>query len=221
MQNDFATTAARLDILQAGAVRRYETKNWNELRTEELLRRVTFAQEYNRKRGPSHGWEQWTSGQDFQRRNQNYSNDGRTRNHPPAYRNFSPRPNFAYDNNNPNNGNSYRQHPKQSFKRNDGHGFRDGYFKNQDENWGNTGNFSRSPSAQRRDFSQNTSYRQPRSDQPNNSAFRWPDNRSGSGVTSYQQKFPQNINQTSSNVVRFTTTDDSINELSDLCPLNY
>ena len=37
----------------------------------------------------------------------------------------------------------------------------------------------------------------------------------------YEQKFPQNNNQTSSNVVRFTTTDDTINELSDLCPLNY
>ena len=35
------------------------------------------------------------------------------------------------------------------------------------------------------------------------------------------RKFPQNNNQTSSNVVRFTTTDDAINELSDLCPLNY
>ena len=29
------------------------------------------------------------------------------------------------------------------------------------------------------------------------------------------------VNQMSSNVVRFTTTDDTINELSDLCPLNY
>ena len=33
--------------------------------------------------------------------------------------------------------------------------------------------------------------------------------------------FPQSNNQTSSNVVRFTTTDDTINELLDLCPLNY
>ena len=34
-------------------------------------------------------------------------------------------------------------------------------------------------------------------------------------------KFQQNNNQTSSNVVRFTTTDDTIFELSDLYPLNY
>ena len=37
----------------------------------------------------------------------------------------------------------------------------------------------------------------------------------------YEQKVPPNNNQTTFNVVRFTTTDDSINELSDLCPLNY
>ena len=34
-------------------------------------------------------------------------------------------------------------------------------------------------------------------------------------------KFPQSNNYTSSIVVRFTTIDDTINELSDLCPLNY
>ena len=39
--------------------------------------------------------------------------------------------------------------------------------------------------------------------------------------TPYEQKFPQNNNQTASNVVRFTTTDNTINEISDLCPLNY
>ena len=39
--------------------------------------------------------------------------------------------------------------------------------------------------------------------------------------TPFEQKFPQNNNQASSNVVRFTTTDDFINDLWDLCPLNY
>ena len=47
------------------------------------------------------------------------------------------------------------------------------------------------------------------------------DNRSTTSFTPYEQKFPQNNNQTSSNVVRLTTTDDTINELSDICPLNY
>ena len=35
------------------------------------------------------------------------------------------------------------------------------------------------------------------------------------------QKFPQNNDQTSSNVVRFTTTVETINELSDIYPLKY
>ena len=39
MQHDFVTTAAQTDIPQAGAARRYGTKNWNELRTKELLRK--------------------------------------------------------------------------------------------------------------------------------------------------------------------------------------
>ena len=94
-------------------------------------------------------------------------------------------------------------------------------FNNQNGNWRNNGNFSRSPSNPRRDFSQNNSYRPPRNEQSNNLAFRRSDNRPTANFTSYEQKFPQNNNQTSSNVVRFTTTDDTINELSDFCPLNY
>ena len=78
--------------------------------------------------------------------------------------------------------------------------------------------FFRSLSAQWRDSSQNI--HTITSDQHNNSAFRRSDNRPATDFASYEQKFPHN-NQTSSNVVRFTTTDDTINELSDLCPLNY
>ena len=35
----FATTAAQMDIPQVGAARRYETKNWNEPKTKERLRK--------------------------------------------------------------------------------------------------------------------------------------------------------------------------------------
>ena len=77
-------------------------------------------------------------------------------------------------------------------------------------------NFSRFPSTQRRKFSQNNSYRQPRSDQRNNSVFRRYDNRPTTGFTPYEHKFPRNNNRTAFNVVRFTTSDDTINELSDL-----
>ena len=207
------------------------TPSWcrKKIRDEELKRienertaekKVTFTQDYNKKRGPDHGSQQWTRGQDFQRRDNNYNNDEFRRNSPNIYQNFSPRPNFPYGNNRPNNGRSFDQRRNQSFNTTDGSRSRNGSFNNSSGNWRLNANFSRSPSTQRRDFSQNNSYRQPRSDQPNNSAFRRSDDRPTTSFAPYEQKFPQNNNQTS-NVVRFTTTDDAINEISDLCPLNY
>ena len=136
-------------------------------------------------------------------------------------RKFSPRPNFANGNNHPNNGRSYDQRQKQSFHRNDRSRSRNAFFNNQNGKWRNNGNFSRCPPTPNRNFSQNNSYRQPKTGQPNNSAFRRSDNGPTIDFTPYEQKFPQDINQTSSNVVRLTTTDDTINEISDLCPLNY
>ena len=163
------------------------TPSWcrRKIRDEELKRieneriterKVRFTQDYNKKRGTDHGSEQWTRGQDFRRKNQNYINDGPTRNFPTSLRNFSPRPNSAYENNDPSNKFSYDQCPNQSFNRNNGHRSRNEPFNNSNGNWRNSGNFSRSPLAQRRDFSNINSYGQPRSDQPNNSAFRRSDN---------------------------------------------
>ena len=206
------------------------TPSWcrKKIRDEELKRienertaekRVTFTQDYNKKRGPDHGSEQWTRGQDFQRRNQNY-NDG-FRNPPNNYQNFSPKPKFAYGNNRPNNGRSFDQRANQSFNKNDENRPWNGSFNNSNENWRNNGNFSRSPSTQRRDYSQNSSNCQSRNDWPHNSAFRRSDNRPTTSFKPYEQKVPQNNNQTASNVVRFTTTDDTVNEISDICPLNY
>ena len=208
------------------------TPSWcrNKIRDEELKRiesertaekKVTFTQDYNKKRGPDHGSEQWTRGQDFQRKNQNFTNDRFRRGSPNGYQNFSPRPNFTNRNNGSNDRRSFDQRPNQSFNGNDGNRSRHESFNNQNGNWRHNGNFSRSPSNLRRDFSQINSYRQPRNDQPNNFAFRRSDNRPTANFTPYELKFPQNNNQTPSNVVRFTTTDDTINELSDLCPLNY
>ena len=83
-------------------------------------KRVTFTQDYNRKRGPEQGSEQWTRGQDFQKRNQTFTNDRFRRFSTIAYQIFSPRPNPAYGNNNPNNGRSYDQRQNQLINRNDG-----------------------------------------------------------------------------------------------------
>ena len=200
-------------------IREEELKRIENERTTE--KKVTFTQDYNKKRGPDHGSEQWSRGQDFQRRNQNFTNDRIRVTSPFAYQNFSSRPNSAYGNNNPNNGRSYDQRQNQSFNRNDGNRSRNGSFNNSNGNWRNHGNFSRSPSTQIGDFSENNFYRQPRTDQPNNTAFRRPDDRTTTSFTHYEQKLPQNKNQTAFNVVLFTTTDDTINEISDLCPLNY
>ena len=207
------------------------TPSWcrKKIRDEELKRienertaekKVTFTQDYNKKRGTDHGSQQWTRGLDFQRRDNNYNNDEFRRNSPNNYQNFSPRPNFPYGNNRPNNGRSFDQRRNQSFNTNDGNRSRDGSFNNSNGNWRLNANSSRSPSTQRRDFSQNNSYRRPGSHQPNNSAFRRSDDRPTTSFAPYEQRFPPNNNQTS-NVVRFTTTDDAINEISDLCPLNY
>ena len=187
------------------------TPSWcrKKIRDEELKRienerttekKVTFTQDYNKKRGPDHGSDQWARGQDFRRRNQNYINVGFRRNSPAIYQSFSPRPNFAYGNDRPDNRRSYGQRPNQQFNRSDGNRSRNGSFNNSNGNWRNSGSFSRSPSTQRRDYSQESSYCQPRSDQPNNSAFRRSDNQPTTSFTPYEQKFPQNNNQTASNV---------------------
>ena len=101
-----------------------------------------------------HGSEKRTRDQDFQKRNQIYTNDGFRRNSPITYQNFSPRPNFAHGTNHPNNGRSYAQRANQLFNRSDGIWSWKGSFNNHNGNWRNNGDFFRSPSTQRKDFSQ-------------------------------------------------------------------
>ena len=102
------------------------TLSWccKKIRNEQLKRiekgktaakKNTVTQDYNRKRGPDHGSEQWVISQDLLRRIRNHTNDGPTRNSPINYWNLSSRPNFAYENNNPSNGRSYDRRPNQSF----------------------------------------------------------------------------------------------------------
>ena len=55
---------------------------------------------------------------------------------------------------------------------------------------------------------------------PDNSVFRRSNSQDSSGFVPYEQRFPRTNDQSGSHTVRFTTTDDSINALSDLCPLN-
>ena len=62
---------------------------------------------------------------------------------------------------------------------------------------------------------------QPRSNSPNLSVFNRFGNQNPSNNISYEKKIPTCNNSSQPNVVRFTTTDDEIIELSGLCPLNY
>ena len=138
--------------------------------TRQRSEKVTFTRDWNKKRGLDYGSEQWLRGQDLQRRDQNYTNNGPMRSFTTAYQKFSRRPNFAYGVNDPNNGRPYDQCPNQSFNRSDGNRSPNGSSNNHNEKWRNNTSFSHSPRTQRRDFSQNNSYCQPRSNQPNNSA---------------------------------------------------
>ena len=114
-------------------IRDEELKRIENERTAE--REVTFTQDYNKKRRADHGSEQLTRGQDFQRRNQDYNNDGPIRIFPTSYGSFSPKPNFAYENYHANNRGSYDQRPNQPFNRNDGNRSRNESFNNLNGNW--------------------------------------------------------------------------------------
>ena len=77
-------------------IRDEEVKLIENERTAE--KNVTFTQDYNKKLGPDQGSGQGTRDQDFQRRNQNYNNDGSRRSSSTTHRSFTPRPNLAHSN---------------------------------------------------------------------------------------------------------------------------
>ena len=175
---------------------------------------VTFTQDYNKRRGPSHGSGNWTSRNDsngammstsrsFTRENFRLSNPNSN-----IFRQNRPFERGDYTNNNNDRYNDYRaRSPYQSDQ-------------DQSRNWGCNNSYSRSPSASRQDPSYRDFRRQPRSHSPDQSVF----NRFGSEDPNknipYKKKFPTSNDGHQPNVVRFTTTDDSIDELSGLCPSN-
>ena len=178
-------------------------------------KKVTFIQDYNKRRGPSHGCGNWTGRND---------NNGTMMSTP---RSFT-RGNFRPSNQNPNNFQQHRSSERTDYTDNnndrcDDYRARSPYHSNQDKprNWGSNNNFSRSPSMSRQDSSFTDSRNQPRSNSPNSSVFNGFGNQNPSNNISYEKKFPTSNNGPPPNVVRFTTTDDEINELSGLCPLNY
>ena len=177
-------------------------------------KKVTFTQDYNKRRGPSHGSGNWAG------RNDNNGTMMSTQ------RSFTGG-NFRPNNQNPNNFRPHRSSERRDYTDNNNDRYNDytarsSYQSDQDQsrNWGCNNNYSRSPSASRQDSSFTDFRRQRRSNSPDHSVF----NRSGSEDPSrnlpYEKKFPTSNDGHQPNVVRFTTTDDSIYELSGLCPSN-
>ena len=190
-----------------------EIKNLQNEATAE--KKVTFTQDYNKRRGPSHGSGNWASRRD--------SNGAMM----PNPRSFS-RGSFRPNNQNPNTSRQSGSFERRDYPNNNNDRYNDYRARSlyqseegQSRNWGSNNNYSRSPSAPRKNPSFTDPRGQPRSNLPNPSVFNRFGNRDPSNNISYETKFPTSNNGNQPNVVRFTTTDDEINELSGLCPLNY
>ena len=97
------------------------------------------------------------------------------------------------------------------------------YQSNQDKsrNWGSNNNYSRSHSMSRQESSFTDFRNQPRSNAPNPAVFNRFGNRDPSNNIPYDKKFPTSNDGNQPNVVQFITTDDEVNGISGLCPLNY
>ena len=178
-------------------------------------KKVTFTQDYNKRRGPSHGSGNWTGRND---------NNGTMMS---TSRSFT-RGNFRPSSQKPNNFRQHRSSERRDYTDDNNDQYNDyrarsPYQSNQGKsrNWGSINNFSRSPSMSRQDLSFTDYRNQPRSNLPNPSVFNRFANQNPSNNISYERKFPTSNNGNQPNVVRFTTTDDEINVLSGPCPLNY
>ena len=135
--------------------------------------------------------------------------------------------NFRPSNQNPNNFRQNRSSEPRDYTDNNNDRYNDyrarsPYQSNQDQsrNWGSNNNYSRLPSASRHDSSFTDFRRQPRSNSPDHSVFNPFGNQNPNKNIPYEKKFPTSNDGQQPNVVRFTTTDDSIYELSGLCPSN-
>ena len=178
-------------------------------------KKVTFTQDYNKRRGPSHGSGNWASRRD---------SNGTMMSTPRS----STGGNFRLSNQNPINFRQNRSSDRRDCTDNNNDRYNDyrarsPYQSNQDQsrNWGSNNNYSRSPSMSRQDPSFADACNQPRSNSPNSSVFNRFGNQNPSNNIPYEKKFPTSNNGNQPNVVRFTTTHDEINELSGLCTLNY
>ena len=213
------------------------TPSWcrKKIRAEEVKRiqngmmaekRVTFTNDYNKRRGPSHGSSQFTHNKTG---NRHQAGRDITDTRQPAYdgaTQFHPRSNWGNPtrNNtfNSGRGRPFNRYQNQFVNRNDDNDYRNGSTGAPPRGtWQNFGNNPRSPPGPRRDPQQNRQYQPSRSSTPDNSVFQRSNSQESGGFVPYEQRFPRTNDQSGSHAVRFTTTEDSINVLFDLCPLNW
>ena len=177
-------------------------------------KKVKFTQDYNKRRGPSHGSGNWASRRD---------SNGTMMSTPRSFNGGNFRPSNQNSNKfRQNRSSERRDYTDKNNDRYNDYEARSPYQSNQDQsrNWGKN-NYSRSPSTSRQDSSFTDSRAQLRSNSLNPSVFNRFGNRDPSNKISYERKFPTSNKGNHPNVVRFTTTDDEIIEVSGLCPLNY
>ena len=188
-------------------------------------KRVTFTNDYNTRRGPSHGSGQLSynnsgsgnqAGRDIADTQQS-TYDGATQ--------FHPRSNWGNPirNNtfNSGRGRPFNRYQNQFVSRNVEHDYRNGSTGAPSRGtWQNIGSNPQSPSGPRRDPQQSRQYQPSRSNTPVNSVFRRSNSHESGGFVPYEQRFSRTDDQSSPHAVQFTTTGDSINAISDICPLN-
>ena len=184
-------------------------------------KRVTFTNDYNKRRGPSHGSGQFnynnTGSRNQTRRNitdaQQSIYEGATQFYPRNNRGDHARNNSF----NSGRGRLFDRYQNQFANRNDDNYHRNGFTGTPTRGTGqNIGTFPRSPSGPRQDPQQIRQYKPSRYSTPDNSLFRRSNSEESSGFAPYEQRIPQTNDQRSSHAVRFTNTDDSINQISDL-----
>ena len=189
-------------------------------------KRVTSTNDFNKRRGPSHGSGQFIysnignkhqAGRDITDTQQS-TYDGVAQFHPQI--NWSnPTRNNVF---NSGRGRPFNWYQNQFVSRNDDNDYRNGSTEAPSRGtWLIIGNNPRSPFGPRRDLQQSRQYQPSLSSTPDNSVFRRTNSQESGGFVPYEQRFPRTNDQSSSHTVRFTTTDDSINALSDLCPLSW
>ena len=188
-------------------------------------KRVTFTNDYIKRRGPSHGSGQFTysnTGNRYQAGadltdTQQSTYDGATQFHPRSNW-VNPTRNNTF---NSGRGRPFNRYQNQFVSRIDDNDYKNGSTGAPSRRaWQKIGSNPRSPSGPRRDPQPRRQYQSSRSSTPDNSVFRRSNSQESGGSVPYEQRFLRTNDQSGSHAVRFTTTEDSINVLSDLCPLN-